>query len=137
VDIDGNGTDEVVVLAKTEDPLTFTYSTGIIIFPNDHSGGLDPAQALRPANITSAIPTAFAFIQADGDVELEIVVLSPYEAYLADVDLTTGEIVPKRMLDEIGGGTTIASADFNGDGVADLAVGNGSSVAVFLGVPRL
>ncbi len=137
VDIDGNGTDEVVVLAKDEDPLTFTFSTGIVIFQNDHSGTLEPQNALRPANITEALPTAFAFLEADGDEALEIVVLSPYEAILADVDLASGELVIKKVFDVIGGGTTVTSGDFNGDGVADLAVGNGSSVAIFLGVPRL
>jgi hypothetical protein len=113
---------------------------GVSIFPSDGGGGFNPP-------ITTPIPgTPLAFVPLDlnGDKKLDLAVLlsgvntsSPGSIALLQGDGTGHftNITPQAPLIVGNSPSDIVTADFNGDGKADLAVANAGSgsISIFLG----
>jgi hypothetical protein len=76
------------------------------------------------------------FSNVDADPELEAV-LSSYDAtYRADLDPDSRAFAAPSVLRSLPAGPVIAAGDVDGDGIADVVIGDGASLSLYRGLPR-
>ncbi len=135
-DVDVNGHDDIVALAIGVDEGTQDIATQIVVFPNHGTGSMEVHDRVIFQNPPGIAPTSFGLVNADSDPEVEIAILGPDGAWLADFDIDAGAFVNVQKLG-VRGGLSLAVGDFNGDGIKDLAVTAADAPTVFLGIPVL
>ena len=121
-DVEGDEQDEIVVVAFQPDWENLTVSSHLQLVRQDGQGGLDVAGIV---NLTEGVvddPTAMTLVNLDTDPQLELVFVTTEAAYRADVQ--NGALANLVRLDGVAGGYSVAAADFSGDGIVDLAVGD-------------
>ncbi len=117
-DYDGDGIDEIAVLSNGQSLKLYEYD-------GTEAGSLDFAGTVK--GIESAD------LNGDGDDDLIVAVhnkrgISVRVIYLIDC----GAVGNKKLIRASGSGdSTIASGDFNGDGIADIAIADSTSVQVY------
>ena len=147
-DLDGDGNDDVVLLANTDprtDQIDGLLSGELVIFWND--GAMTPDNMARLTSETYAV-VDFTLLQADADPELEIVVSTEERASLflslrvIDIDTNARTITPLDEAPELPVQDdvpvfpeSLVSGDFDGDGVGDIATGDFIGYTVLRGVP--
>jgi hypothetical protein len=170
-DVTGDGNADLLVLAGWVDltqPDGPLLRTKVVAFPNrrvaELATAIDPATRIElsaglPQLAGPALddPTGFATWQADGDPELELVLVTAGSSggeearagriYLVDPDPAGG--VPRSTVElragdgrPLAGGSAVSLGDFNGDRLDDLAVVRTSAdsaygaLSLLLGQPR-
>ncbi|MCC6217345.1 MAG: VCBS repeat-containing protein [Polyangiaceae bacterium] len=132
-DVDGDGARDLVVLSITDDWETGLPIARVVVFLNRADGTLDVA-GRHVIDSPPGMPlVGFTLVEADGDPELEIVLLGEGEARLAEIDLEARAFVGAWTLRDVAGGLGVASGDVNGDGIEDFVVAGWSGTSVFLG----
>lgn len=132
-DVDGDGLEDLVVLSITDDWNTGVPVAKVVVFLGRADGALDVG-GRYVFDAPGGLPlVGFTLVEADGDAELEIVLLGEAEARLAELDLEARAFVAAWTLPGVVGGTGVASGDVNGDGVEDFVVAGWSGTSVFLG----
>lgn len=133
-DIDNDGDKDIVALGLNYDPTVLTgLSTSIVLFRNDQTGTLDAGTAVVFPNPEDENPAAIALLNADSDPELEIAVAESDHGYVGDFDLAEGKIVNLRRINAIHSAQSLVSADFDGDGIDDLAEATSDRAILLLG----
>jgi hypothetical protein len=138
VDMDGDqGADARPDVLATVQELSSLDKT-IALFRNDGSGKLQaPIKLVLPAFPDDGpYLQAFAAFNFDGDPQKELVLVTAGGAYVADLDLATGELLILDTLPEVAGSTSVKVADIDGDGIEDLAFGGPAGVRVMRGRER-
>lgn len=121
-DVEGDEREEIVVLAFRVEVETATTSSHLQLVRQDGQGGLDMAGIVNLTDGVVADPTAMTLVNLDSDPQLELVFVTAEAAYRADVQ--DGVLANVAKLDGVSGGYSVAAADFTGDGIVDLAVGD-------------
>jgi hypothetical protein len=130
-DVDGDGALDIIYKPSDDSP------SPILVFWNDRNGGFDvsqPAILDSPDSDTSGQGLyAFTCVRVDGACRLHVV--SPRRAFSVAFD--AGRQPTLQPIPELPGGLAIASGDFDGDGLDDLAIGNDSGMRAFHSEPIL
>ncbi len=132
-DLDGDGLAELVAIGRTDDG-----GDVLVVFWN--SGGTFSAQDKTVAQLAPR-PAAFAIVDLDGDAVPEIVVADDAALSSWKVDRAGGALAGPSKISGWQGGServsSLAAADFDADGVRDLAVGTRSSIALYRMLPGI
>jgi hypothetical protein len=130
-DVDADGAVDVVYKPVDDSP------SNLLVFWNDHSGGLD---VTRSSSIDYKGKTdeesglfAFACVQVNQACSLHVV--SPTQTFSVTFDAARQPTL--HPIADLPGGRAIAAADFDGDGLDDLALGDDSGMQVYHSEPIL
>jgi hypothetical protein len=122
-DIDGDGKIDAVI------GVVAIGGVAAVIAWGDGNGGFDTNATTVIPGITN--PLAFATLQLDTDPAKELIVASGEGTYTVQANgrtLTSTKVLP--------GATAVASGDFNGDGLPDIALSKEHRVTIYAGAPR-
>jgi hypothetical protein len=124
VDVDGDKLMDVIATGLYADMQSAepTPQRLIAVFRNTGSGTLDVNDAFEIASPSTELIQGFAFMQADTDPELEIVILTRHEAWMVQLDLKGKKLGEKKNLTTVKGGFDALVSDYDGDGIQDLVV---------------
>jgi hypothetical protein len=121
VDVDADGRADVaatgLLLQVGQPPVR-----SLVIYRNLGNGTLSASDGFAVDNPTEEMLQGFAFVQADMDPELELVLLTRRGGWLAQVDLPGKKLGAVVKIDSIKGGFDGISSDFDSDGVQDLVI---------------
>jgi hypothetical protein len=124
-DLDGDGAPDVLFKGLDDTPQP------MIVFWNDGSGGFDAGRTTI-VNVDGGIND---FVCVAGATACTLYVVAPDQTFAVDVG--RDRIPHAHALAGVVGGLSITSADFNGDGLGDLAIGAPTELHVFSAVARL
>ncbi|WP_437931384.1 VCBS repeat-containing protein [Sorangium sp. So ce291] len=138
-DLDGDGQRDLLVRADTGKIIAFWGRAG---------GGFDETELAAPeppcAGDEACVGLAVALLNADADAALEVAVAGPGRLELYDLDAGARQLrplgapFPGPPPDATSDFVALGAADFDGDGVDDLAVAMSSAfLKVFRGAPVL
>ncbi|MBW2525309.1 MAG: VCBS repeat-containing protein [Deltaproteobacteria bacterium] len=144
-DLDGVPGDEILVLGfdpGSPNPDALAGASSLVVLPNDGSGSIDARGTMTIALLDNALLRSFAVLNADGDAALEIALLTDTSIIIADLLLDPSGSPPAGRLDEVrtvplppgslSGFDRLVSGDFDGDGLADLALSRRTDVGVVI-----
>jgi len=131
-----DGLPDVSLLAANKD---------ILVFWNDASGELGTAVGATVTRVASlgtdeyTDTLAFGWLNADADPYPELALLSYEGLWLAKLETSSrqyaqpqgAQLLPSDALEY--GGEVLATGDFDGDGIEDIAVGESSSYTILRG----
>lgn len=132
-DVTGDGLPDLIALGRGTDGDGVPW-TRLVIFPNRGDGSLDVDGRVFISGPEGANLTSFALVQSDDDDEVEMIALTSFTAYLADLDVAASQLTDVVDL-EVRGGERVVAADFTGDGVDDMAIVEEDVTTVYLGQP--
>ena len=150
VDVDGDGREDLAALGfvpGSPAPATGFGAPVITVFLNEGRGALDPDRRVVVHMISSVVVRSFAFLDIDADGVKELAVGTDDGILMLEVALNTKSTPPTAIIVDASplpdpsatglGTLQLVAADFNGDGVADLAETRtlDGAVLVRLGVP--
>jgi FG-GAP-like repeat len=130
-DVDGDDQEDIVTLAFAVDLATGSVSSEIQLIRPDGQGGLDMGGIINLTRDVVEGPNALTLVNLDDDKALELVFVTEDAAYRADIE--DGSLVNVTLLEDVEGGYSVAAADFTGDGVVDVAVGQDGGVILYKG----
>jgi hypothetical protein len=144
--VDATGTDDLLAMTfvVTGDDQSPVISSGLVVFPD---GQVTASSAVTVSLPPDVHPVTFTLLNADADPELEVVYFAPEGTFLAELDLAAKTLTNVATLQE--GGASLAAlavyqdnppinlsaADFDGDGMTDVALGFLFGTQMFYGVP--
>lgn len=122
VDLDGDGRPDVVAVA------TISGTTSVVVFWNDHTGGLGTMSVLPNPNGHPAVD--FALVNAGGS--------GPSLAVLTDEGVSLVSFAARApnvgsLSFKVDAGHRLAVGDIDGDGVEDLAVATSAGISIYRG----
>lgn len=129
-DLDGDGRADVLLGGRAG-------TTALQMLPGDGSGGLRAAVAANNG-LPSVAAIALADFNQDARVDVATLGFGVANVLLGD---GRGHFTPSRRqsplgVGDVGGGQSLVAADFNGDGLADLAVAGNDNGDVFVYLNR-
>ena len=124
-DVDGDGALDVLMIAQRPEGRRVVIAWG-------KDGVLD-LSAPEPIEIPAGESSGFAMLQADADPLLELVIVGPEGAYLAQRAPGAPRAWAVTQLDDVGGGTSVAALDIDGNGLEDLAIADEAGVRLYRG----
>jgi hypothetical protein len=131
-DVDADGAPDVLV--------TFHDETGMHaqVYFNKRNGTLDPSPTVVKVPDGTKL-TSWAALNADGDREKELALVTDKGVFLAKLDPggTSFTVSTKPLTGVPAVGNVIACGDIDGDGIDDIALGGLSVLQVFRGLPVL
>ncbi|XXY48986.1 VCBS repeat-containing protein [Sorangium sp. So ce269] len=138
-DLDGDGQKDLLARADTGEIIAFWGRAG---------GGFDEAELVAPnppcESQETCVGLSVALLDADADAALEVAVAGPGQIELYDLDAGARQLrplgapFPGPPPDATSDFVALGAADFDGDGVDDLAVAMSSAfLKVFRGAPVL
>jgi VCBS repeat protein len=154
-DIDGDGVLDIAALkVKYDLSLGRLVETQVVVLRGDGKGSFEAPLSVP----VDGVPVDVALVNADGESDLELVVVSAYanpidlsaELFVIDWDKSGKDpthpfntLLPRAggSTDSSGGSvldrpTALAGGDFDGDGVDDVAVAIAGGIRMFKGVSR-
>jgi hypothetical protein len=142
-DLDGEGPRELVLLSfEATESEAAPFAAKLVVL---RGGNLDAASRIDIALPADRHPFSFAILNADGDPEPEIAYVSPQGIFVADLDLEARTLTDLTTVMDVasaqGGASSfgdsaplnMVSGDFNGDGIADIAMAYQLSTDVYFG----
>lgn len=133
-DVDGDGKNDIVLLGRTE---TGTGTAGRLLVLWNSEGGFDPVKNASTLDFVGET-TAFVALHFDDEPSLEILVADGDGLTLVQVN--GRELVaagaPPGLRADLAPVLAMASADFDKDGVPDLALGHKASITLYRSLPR-
>jgi hypothetical protein len=140
-DVDGNGLRDIA-LTTPRQVIVFwnmgqSFGAKFAVFDLDRYASVDPRKGGVPADQTIK---DIAFLHLDDDAPLELVVLTEQKLVRADFqpktstfDATDDYTGPEADRLQVRDGRSLLAADVNGDGLADLLIGDNQGVRLELG----
>jgi hypothetical protein len=132
-DVDGDGDLDLVALFGGA---RGTGDRMVQVLWNNLTGTLDPNAAATIAPLADA-PVGIACANLDADAAMEIVILTANAALATKLDPSSKSFSAPRAIDRVAGGRALSAADFDGDGVLDLAIAGTRGVTIFPGLPSI
>ncbi|MBT8495159.1 MAG: VCBS repeat-containing protein [Deltaproteobacteria bacterium] len=130
VDADGDGDQDLMTVFEGGDGSG--AEGGIAVYWNDDAGGFGAASAA--VEVVGAQVRGAAVVQFDGDSRPELLVLSSLGLFVSRLE-EDGKSYSEPELVRQGNWRGMEVADFNNDGVSDVALLLGGQVEIRLGIP--
>jgi hypothetical protein len=125
-DADGDGADDILFKGLDDDTPSF-----VTVFWNDGAGGFDAGRTSQ-LNVDGGIKD---FVCVPGSTPCTLYALSEDQLFV--IAIAKDRSTQVSEVAGVGGGWSITTGDFDGDGLQDLAIGDPTDLRLYHALPRL